>query len=480
MHTSAYLCAEDFYKKYCENDIENKKILDVGSLNINGSMKPIFEKGQYVGLDMEMGPNVDVVASANNLPFENESFDIIISSSCFEHDDMFWDTFLEMCRVVKPGGYIYVQAPQNGPYHGHPGDNWRFYKDSWSALSKWAKKNNYDVDLIESYIKDASEPEFIWNDSVGIFKKKDYKKVVCISSFCDTDEKLNLLRNNVKKIKELGLDVICISPFAIDPDIMNSCDYFILTKNNPILEWPTKAIGMWHKININGLEVTLHNTITDYGYAGLNQVKELSQFALQYDYTQFIHIIYDIKIDDLVCKAFKSNSDKSIYRSKRGNDKWEIGLHLMLFSRENLKKLISLITLDSYLENKESDAFYWLYTVSKKLNFTIENKFVEDLIFYFQDRSLFNYSPCQDKFHLFVLKNTESINDVQLLFYNVTDENVIVKVDNQILCKDVRNGQILNLGFKPDQTKTVILECDNIEYNITNTIIKIKHSGFSV
>ena len=44
MHHSAYVNAEKFYHKYCENNIENKKILDVGSYDVNGTMKPIFEK----------------------------------------------------------------------------------------------------------------------------------------------------------------------------------------------------------------------------------------------------------------------------------------------------------------------------------------------------------------------------------------------------------------------------------------------------
>ena len=106
MHHTAYVNAEKFYHKYCENNIEDKKILDVGSYDVNGTMKPIFEKGQYVGLDMEAGPNVDIVGVSHDIPFEKDEFDIIISSSCFEHDDMFWISFQEMCRVLKPGGIL--------------------------------------------------------------------------------------------------------------------------------------------------------------------------------------------------------------------------------------------------------------------------------------------------------------------------------------------------------------------------------------
>ena len=82
MHYSAYLNAEKFYNKYCEDNIENKKILDVGSYDVNGTMKPIFQKGKYVGLDMEKGPNVDIVGVSHQIPFEKDEFDIVISSSC--------------------------------------------------------------------------------------------------------------------------------------------------------------------------------------------------------------------------------------------------------------------------------------------------------------------------------------------------------------------------------------------------------------
>jgi hypothetical protein len=78
-------------------------------------------------------------------------------------------TFLEMCRILKPGGFIYINAPSAGPYHGHPGDCWRFYKDSWKALQKWANENSYQLELVQTYIDPRLKE--VWHDSVGIFKK---------------------------------------------------------------------------------------------------------------------------------------------------------------------------------------------------------------------------------------------------------------------------------------------------------------------
>jgi len=168
MHHSAYKHAKDFYQKYC-NNIESKTVLDIGSCDVNGTMKPIFSKAKkYTGLDQCVGKNVDVVGSSHDLPFNDETYDIIISSSCFEHDDMFWVTFLEMCRVLKANGLIYILAPSSGPYHAHPVDNWRFYKDSWNALSKWAKRNNYNIEVVDSIVDQNGG---IWHDSIGIYRK---------------------------------------------------------------------------------------------------------------------------------------------------------------------------------------------------------------------------------------------------------------------------------------------------------------------
>jgi SAM-dependent methyltransferase len=170
MHDTAYKNGEKFFDKYCKDGIENKTILDVGSYDVCGTLKPIFKEGKYTGLDIEAGPNVDVVITPHEFPFERDSFDIIVSSSCFEHNPMFWLTFSEMCRVAKSGGYIYICAPSAGAYHGHPGDCWRFYADSWKALETWAKRNGHDVELVESYVETDSYQS--WKDSVGIYRKR--------------------------------------------------------------------------------------------------------------------------------------------------------------------------------------------------------------------------------------------------------------------------------------------------------------------
>ena len=487
MHHSAYVNAEKFYNKYCEDNIENKKILDVGSYDVNGTMKPIFQKGQYVGLDMEKGPNVDIVGVSHQIPFEKDEFDIVISSSCFEHDDMFWISFQEMCRVLKPGGYMYIQAPSNGPYHGWPGDNWRFYIDSWKALEKWGKKLGYDIELVEHYIDEItpappSEGPRFWNDSIGIYRKKpiEYKKVALISSFCDNQEKIDVLEKNIKIIKSHNLDVIVISPFNLPEHIVNQCDYFLITKDNPILDWPTRSMYAWKGFNVNGAKYVIAKTYPDYGFAGLTQIKQLSQLALGLDYNQFYHMIYDIKIDENVIEGFYSNRTNSVYPSKRKEDVWTVGLHYLIFNRENLKNFISYINLETYLGVKHGDAFKVLHTLQDKLNYVIEKTPVEDEIYYYENVDFFNCSPIEG-IKFFIENDDENPASIKILFYDVVGEKEIkVKIGETESAHTISSLYLIDLGFNKFNLQPVTIEVDDTNYDITEIIKKIKHSTLSI
>ncbi len=168
MHLSAYQNLENFYRKYCRNLNSESIVLDFGSYDVNGTCKPIFQYHNYIGVDIRAGPNVDLILKDYKLNVPEEYADVIISSSCFEHDELFWITFNEMCRIVKTDGYIYILAPSEGHYHPFPGDCWRFYKDSWKALEKWSVYSGNPVKLLEGFI-DTKDSH--WKDSIGIFQK---------------------------------------------------------------------------------------------------------------------------------------------------------------------------------------------------------------------------------------------------------------------------------------------------------------------
>ena len=104
-------------------------IVEIGSQDVNGSIRPTFGPDvNYVGVDFANAAGVDVVLSdPYSFPFQDNEIDVVVSSSCFEHSEFFWLTFLEAVRIVRPGGLIYLNAPSNGPFHQYPVDCWRFY-----------------------------------------------------------------------------------------------------------------------------------------------------------------------------------------------------------------------------------------------------------------------------------------------------------------------------------------------------------------
>ena len=81
---------------------------------------------------------------------------------------MFWLSFLEIMRVLKPWGICYLNVPSNGPVHEYPVDCWRFYPDSGIALQTWARHSGYSAVLLESYI-DTTDRE--WNDFTAVILK---------------------------------------------------------------------------------------------------------------------------------------------------------------------------------------------------------------------------------------------------------------------------------------------------------------------
>ena len=173
MHPSALKNCECFFQRYakyfdCQSAI---RVIDIGAQNVNGSLREVCPATfEYVGVDFTVGKGVDIVLDDPYvLPFADESVDIVVSSSCFEHSEMFWLLFLEVLRTLKPNGLFYLNAPSNGSFHRYPVDCWRFFPDSGKALVNWAKHSGLNPALLESFIShQLINP---WNDFVAVFVK---------------------------------------------------------------------------------------------------------------------------------------------------------------------------------------------------------------------------------------------------------------------------------------------------------------------
>lgn len=79
-----------------------------------------------INVDVTAFAGVHVVASAEDLPFRDASIDMIITESMLEHVVRPERAIDEMRRIIKPGGYVYIEMPFMFPYHASPDDYTRF------------------------------------------------------------------------------------------------------------------------------------------------------------------------------------------------------------------------------------------------------------------------------------------------------------------------------------------------------------------
>lgn len=98
-----------------DRPFDRHRVLDVGSVDINGSNRRYFGPGcSYTGCDVAPGPNVDIACPCHELPFPPSSFDIVISSECLEHD-MHWErTLRKVCELLRPGGVFVMTCASTG------------------------------------------------------------------------------------------------------------------------------------------------------------------------------------------------------------------------------------------------------------------------------------------------------------------------------------------------------------------------------
>ena len=162
----------DCYGRFVEST-KPVKVIEIGSKDVNGSVRRNCPaEFEYIGVDFEPGKGVDILLTDPYvLPFDAETADIVISSSCFEHCEMFWVVFLEIMRILRPNGLFYLNVPANGGFHRHPVDCWRFYPDSGGALVTWARRNGVKTRLLESYT--STQIGDVWNDFVAVFLKDE-------------------------------------------------------------------------------------------------------------------------------------------------------------------------------------------------------------------------------------------------------------------------------------------------------------------
>jgi SAM-dependent methyltransferase len=91
-----------------------KRVLEIGSLDLNGSVRRLFTQCDYIGIDVAAGPGVDLVCQGQDYDAPDASFDTVVCCEVMEHNPSWKETFSNMFRLCKPGGLVLMTCASTG------------------------------------------------------------------------------------------------------------------------------------------------------------------------------------------------------------------------------------------------------------------------------------------------------------------------------------------------------------------------------
>ena len=177
----------------------NSKVLEIGSLDINGSIRQFFMNCDYVGLDVAEGKGVDVVCQGQSYNAPDDSFDTVISCEAMEHNPFWIATINNMIRICKPGGLFILSCATTGRMeHGTTKTDpdtspltvelgWDYYKNiSESVFRKNIElTKNFEFHHLDT---NWSHYDLIF---VGIKKGSDFKSPESLTAWRDTVDSID-------------------------------------------------------------------------------------------------------------------------------------------------------------------------------------------------------------------------------------------------------------------------------------------------
>lgn len=168
-HQQAEFCRS--VKERFPDFFRDRLVLDIGALDINGNNQFLFEECLYLGVDLAPGRNVDFVSKGHELALPDASFDVIISTECFEHDQFYERTLKNIVRLLKPGGlFLFSCATTGRPEHGTR----RTTPHDAPFIQEMGEWSDYYKNLEESDIRAALDLRSIFSSFA--FSKNDESK----------------------------------------------------------------------------------------------------------------------------------------------------------------------------------------------------------------------------------------------------------------------------------------------------------------
>ena len=122
-----------------------KNISKDGTLIVDIASGVKITREDIVRVDSEPYEGIDIMADALNLPFKNNSCDLVICESSLEHFNDPISAVREMNRILKKGGLVYISVPFIVGFHASPNDYFRWTEAGVKELMKDFEKKELGV-----------------------------------------------------------------------------------------------------------------------------------------------------------------------------------------------------------------------------------------------------------------------------------------------------------------------------------------------
>lgn len=145
-------------KAFFPDFFNSTKVLEIGSMDVNGTVRVFFDNCDYTGLDIGEGPGVDLVCKGQDFGTQAAQYDVVLSTEVFEHTAD-WDVIiLNMIRMMKKTGIMIFSCASSGS--GQHGTS-LFIPEAAPHVSS---KTSYYRNLLENDFKMAFRFEYWFAD----------------------------------------------------------------------------------------------------------------------------------------------------------------------------------------------------------------------------------------------------------------------------------------------------------------------------